>query len=163
MTYLNLRLINSFLFPSIPSLSRLGWNGVAVWKWLANDDKCGICRAPFDGCCADCKVPGDDCPLGKLVNSIPIPVFHWVIITNEKAKAFFDWLIDSLGCLFPLFPHALYYEVARLSATEPSHSTMSHVSSRLGFKIRIAAPLNHPFLPLLPPMSRITAIYLGLQ
>ncbi|CAG7729690.1 unnamed protein product [Allacma fusca] len=39
------------------------WNSVAIWKWLANDDKCGICRAPFDGCCSDCKIPGDDCPL----------------------------------------------------------------------------------------------------
>lgn len=47
-----------------------GWNTVAVWKWLANDDKCGICRAPFDGCCSDCKVPGDDCPLGSRINSL---------------------------------------------------------------------------------------------
>lgn len=47
------------------TLNFVGWNTVAVWKWLANDDKCGICRAPFDGCCSDCKVPGDDCPLGK--------------------------------------------------------------------------------------------------
>ena len=21
-----------------------GWNGVASWKWIANDDTCGICR-----------------------------------------------------------------------------------------------------------------------
>lgn len=39
------------------------WNGVAVWKWLANDDTCGICRVAFDGCCPDCKYAGDDCPL----------------------------------------------------------------------------------------------------
>jgi len=39
------------------------WNGVAVWKWLANDDTCGICRFPFHGCCPDCKYAGDDCPL----------------------------------------------------------------------------------------------------
>ncbi|XP_048583242.1 LOW QUALITY PROTEIN: anaphase-promoting complex subunit 11-like [Nematostella vectensis] len=39
------------------------WVGVATWKWMANDDNCGICRMPFDGCCPDCKVPGDDCPL----------------------------------------------------------------------------------------------------
>ena len=25
------------------------WSGVAVWKWLANDDTCGICRVAFDG------------------------------------------------------------------------------------------------------------------
>jgi hypothetical protein len=34
------------------------WNGVAVWKWLANDDTCGICRVAFDGCCPDCKYAG---------------------------------------------------------------------------------------------------------
>jgi len=39
------------------------WSGVAVWKWLANDDTCGICRFPFHGCCPDCKYAGDDCPL----------------------------------------------------------------------------------------------------
>jgi len=39
------------------------WNGVAVWKWCANDDTCGICRFPFHGCCPDCKYAGDDCPL----------------------------------------------------------------------------------------------------
>ncbi|KAM8878957.1 anaphase-promoting complex subunit 11 isoform 2-T2 [Spinachia spinachia] len=39
------------------------WNGVASWLWVANDENCGICRMPFNGCCPDCKVPGDDCPL----------------------------------------------------------------------------------------------------
>ena len=51
-----------------PSNSRLkvtirSWSGCAVWKWLANDDTCGICRVAFDGCCPDCKFAGDDCPL----------------------------------------------------------------------------------------------------
>ncbi|PNF19819.1 Anaphase-promoting complex subunit 11 [Cryptotermes secundus] len=40
-----------------------GWTGVATWRWVANDDNCGICRMAFDGCCPDCKLPGDDCPL----------------------------------------------------------------------------------------------------
>ncbi|KAI8422503.1 hypothetical protein MSG28_006319 [Choristoneura fumiferana] len=39
------------------------WTGVATWRWIANDDNCGICRMPFDSCCPDCKLPGDDCPL----------------------------------------------------------------------------------------------------
>uniref|UniRef100_A0A7N4NVL9 Anaphase-promoting complex subunit 11 n=4 Tax=Metatheria TaxID=9263 RepID=A0A7N4NVL9_SARHA len=39
------------------------WNGVASWLWVANDENCGICRMAFNGCCPDCKVPGDDCPL----------------------------------------------------------------------------------------------------
>lgn len=29
-----------------------------------DEDVCGICRVAFDGCCPDCKVPGDACPLG---------------------------------------------------------------------------------------------------
>ncbi|KAM7449634.1 Anaphase promoting complex subunit 11 [Porites harrisoni] len=40
-----------------------GWIGVATWRWVANDENCGICRMAFDGCCPDCKIPGDDCPL----------------------------------------------------------------------------------------------------
>ncbi|KAL3620713.1 ubiquitin-protein ligase Anaphase Promoting Complex [Castilleja foliolosa] len=33
------------------------------WTWDAQDETCGICRMAFDGCCPDCKLPGDDCPL----------------------------------------------------------------------------------------------------
>ncbi len=61
------------------------WHAVATWTWGAEDDACGICRyfyrmqsiqimrlsdvqlyrLPFDGCCPDCKMPGDDCPIGQ--------------------------------------------------------------------------------------------------
>lgn len=81
-----------FLCPS----SVKSFQAVAVWRWelgnnasspsaqpqpasagnddgaAADDDSededevCGICRAPFDGTCPDCKVPGDDCPLSAL-------------------------------------------------------------------------------------------------
>ena len=33
------------------------WNGVATWKWIANDDTCGICRVAFDGCCPGTSTP----------------------------------------------------------------------------------------------------------
>ncbi|XP_022981687.1 anaphase-promoting complex subunit 11 [Cucurbita maxima] len=39
------------------------WHAVASWTWNAQDETCGICRMAFDGCCPDCKLPGDDCPL----------------------------------------------------------------------------------------------------
>ncbi|XP_004287933.1 PREDICTED: anaphase-promoting complex subunit 11-like isoform 1 [Fragaria vesca subsp. vesca] len=39
------------------------WHAVAAWTWDAQDETCGICRMAFDGCCPDCKLPGDDCPL----------------------------------------------------------------------------------------------------
>ncbi|KAF4359386.1 hypothetical protein F8388_009808 [Cannabis sativa] len=42
---------------------RLAWHAVASWTWDAQDETCGICRMAFDGCCPDCKLPGDDCPL----------------------------------------------------------------------------------------------------
>lgn len=41
----------------------LQWHAVASWTWDAQDETCGICRMAFDGCCPDCKLPGDDCPL----------------------------------------------------------------------------------------------------
>ncbi|KAL1922037.1 uncharacterized protein VTP21DRAFT_10679 [Calcarisporiella thermophila] len=42
-----------------------GWNAVAFWHWDVEDieDVCGICQNAFDGCCPECKTPGDDCPL----------------------------------------------------------------------------------------------------
>ncbi len=46
-------------------MCEIRWRAVASWHWVANDDSCGICRMPFDGCCNDCKSPGDDCPLGR--------------------------------------------------------------------------------------------------
>lgn len=51
-----------FLFTTL-----ISWTAVATWKWIANDDNCGICRMAFDGCCPDCKMPGDDCPIGKWI------------------------------------------------------------------------------------------------
>jgi anaphase-promoting complex subunit 11 len=43
------------------------WHTVAVWRWNVKDEVCGICRIDFDGCCPECKLPGDDCPLSKKV------------------------------------------------------------------------------------------------
>ncbi|KAI5885062.1 uncharacterized protein SCHCODRAFT_02594253 [Schizophyllum commune H4-8] len=44
------------------------WHAVAQWRWDngnddSEDDVCGICRVPYEGCCPACKMPGDDCPL----------------------------------------------------------------------------------------------------
>ncbi|EYU23561.1 hypothetical protein MIMGU_mgv1a016294mg [Erythranthe guttata] len=39
------------------------WHAIGSWTWDAQDETCGICRMAFDGCCPDCKLPGDDCPL----------------------------------------------------------------------------------------------------
>ena len=52
------------------------WTAVAVWRWITNDVDCGICRLPFDGCCPDCKIPGDDCPLGNTYCNLIEIVFY---------------------------------------------------------------------------------------
>ena len=53
------------------------WHAIANWLWDTGTrgenedgedgegDVCGICRVPFEGCCPQCKLPGDDCPLSK--------------------------------------------------------------------------------------------------
>src|ERR1700677_1108556 len=55
------------------------WHAIAQWQWDtgktddngdAEEDVCGICRIPFEGCCPTCKVPGDDCPLSKSPRAI---------------------------------------------------------------------------------------------
>ena len=56
-----------YAFPLLPSYT--GYGAIAIWKWngVAVDDQCSICRQPFDGCCTECKFPGEDCPLGLIV------------------------------------------------------------------------------------------------
>ncbi|GAX76534.1 hypothetical protein CEUSTIGMA_g3980.t1 [Chlamydomonas eustigma] len=40
------------------------WHAVAEWTWAEGDDEvCGICRGPYDGCAPDVKYPGDDSPV----------------------------------------------------------------------------------------------------
>nr|POF15563.1 anaphase-promoting complex subunit 11 [Quercus suber] len=44
------------------------YHAVAEWKWDLpddSDDTCGICRVQFEGTCAKCKYPGDDCPITR--------------------------------------------------------------------------------------------------
>ncbi|KAH9601816.1 Anaphase-promoting complex subunit 11 [Trypanosoma melophagium] len=36
---------------------------VARWLWDCREDTCGICRQPFEACCPQCRVPGDECPI----------------------------------------------------------------------------------------------------
>jgi len=68
-------LLSIYLFICFASKSRVisfpfvkyRWHAVASWTWDAQDETCGICRMAFDGCCPDCKLPGDDCPLSKLL------------------------------------------------------------------------------------------------
>ena len=105
------------------------YHGIAVWRWnlkagLQNqppantqpsgdeeqeeeeeedddDDVCGICRVAYDGCCPDCKTPGDECPLSEL----------WVDATNFRFRA--DRATYSLGRVHTCVSHALYHQVAR--------------------------------------------------
>ena len=98
------------------------WSAISVWKWITNDDtECGICRLPFDGCCPDCRTPGDDCPLGTIIlfyifhkQSIWLYLRHFVgnlnlggFILTDRLPSFehFDkwwWVI-----IFSTFPNAL--------------------------------------------------------
>ena len=53
------------------------WSAVAQWRWNTgstdqdDEDVCGICRVPYEGCCPSCKMPGDDCPLSAFP---PLPL-----------------------------------------------------------------------------------------
>lgn len=54
-------------------------SGVGVWRWNLRggseveeeeEDVCGICRVVYDGCCPDCKIPGETCPLSESVEIV---------------------------------------------------------------------------------------------
>ncbi|XP_075092293.1 anaphase-promoting complex subunit 11 [Nicotiana tabacum] len=61
--YMNFKVLENDQLSSALSLRNREWHAVASWTWDAQDETCGICRMAFDGCCPDCKLPGDDCPL----------------------------------------------------------------------------------------------------
>jgi Anaphase-promoting complex subunit 11 RING-H2 finger len=61
------------------------WHAIAQWQWDTGkadengdpeEDVCGICRVPFEGCCPTCKVPGDDCPLSRYL--VPAVFQRWL-------------------------------------------------------------------------------------
>lgn len=39
------------------------WHAVASWTWTTEDDVCGICHMPLDGCAPGASGPGDDSPV----------------------------------------------------------------------------------------------------
>ena len=39
------------------------WHAVASWTWTSEDDVCGICHMPLDGCAPGAPGPGDDSPV----------------------------------------------------------------------------------------------------
>jgi Anaphase-promoting complex subunit 11 RING-H2 finger len=77
------RLLEAHRFQQLYALSTLimkvivkQWHAIAQWQWDTgkmdengdpDEDVCGICRVPFEGCCPTCKVPGDDCPLSRFL------------------------------------------------------------------------------------------------
>nr|GMD83890.1 anaphase-promoting complex subunit 11 [Ipomoea batatas] len=85
------------------------WHAVASWTWDAQDETCGICRMAFDGCCPDCKLPGDDCPLRVCTEPL---------VTPEALR--------SIGCvrgpLLPPLPQSLVPRVLVLSSGESGGS-----------------------------------------
>lgn len=56
------------------------FQAVAEWQWDLDetaDDTCGICRTKFEGCCARCKYPGDECPISESDDlSLSLKTFH---------------------------------------------------------------------------------------
>ena len=41
----------------------VNWHAVASWTWTTEDDVCGICHMPLDGCAPGAAGPGDDSPV----------------------------------------------------------------------------------------------------
>ena len=60
------------------------WCAVASWHWQTSDDSCGICRYPFEHCCANCKTAGDECPIGKTSYCMVIANFDFNFVMHFK-------------------------------------------------------------------------------
>ncbi|KAJ1547389.1 hypothetical protein HK405_005995 [Cladochytrium tenue] len=87
---------------------------VGAWRWRlrdgdsggggGDDDVCGICRGPFEGCCPTCTVPGEACPpvMGACTH-----FFHrhcierWVATEQSRGLCPMDRTEWSVGATFP--------------------------------------------------------------
>lgn len=108
------------LFRGASLESWIEWHAVASWTWDAQDETCGICRMAFDGCCPDCKLPGDDCPLiwGACNHAFHLHcILKWVNSQTSQAHCpmcrrewqFKEWAQNCLhlfGSFFLLCPSA---------------------------------------------------------
>uniref|UniRef100_A0A0E0CZE5 Anaphase-promoting complex subunit 11 RING-H2 finger domain-containing protein n=1 Tax=Oryza meridionalis TaxID=40149 RepID=A0A0E0CZE5_9ORYZ len=94
----------------------LQWHSVASWTWDAQDETCGICRMAFDGCCPDCKFPGDDCPLiwGSCNHAFHLHcILKWgrqlhlvhVVLSRVQAPGSLATVGKSRGISWPLLLH----------------------------------------------------------
>jgi hypothetical protein len=92
------------------------YTAVAEWKWdlpEEADDTCGICRVQFEGTCAKCKYPGQDCPIGIALSTLQ-PFITRVLTVNNSHRS-----------MHTLLPHALHQ---RLDLLRGQSRQMSHVS-----------------------------------
>lgn len=65
------------------------WRAIASWNWNVDDEFCSICHQPFNGCCPDCKFPGDGCPpvWGKCEHSFHIHcILKWLKSQNNAQQ-----------------------------------------------------------------------------
>lgn len=68
-----------------------------------DEDNCGICQVAFEGCCPECRRPGDDCPLSK---------FPLLCLAAFNARGT-EQRVDSLWRMLSYIPHALSPQVAQ--------------------------------------------------
>ncbi|XP_071794468.1 uncharacterized protein [Asterias amurensis] len=103
----------------------ISWTAVSTWRWIANDDNCGICRMAFDSCCPDCKMPGDDCPLGETTLLKNKQAWNYMQVTEAMTS---DCPCSCMGAVFPCVPYALHLKVAQLPA---GTAAVPHVQTRV--------------------------------
>ena len=63
------------------------WYSVASWHWQTNDENCGICRYSFEACCSNCSIPGDDCPIGIILDIfVDVLIFYFHFYSKKCSK-----------------------------------------------------------------------------
>ena len=73
-------------------------HAVATWTWAANDDVCGICQNPLDGCAPSSEFPGDDSPVvwGACSHAFHLEcVTRWLQSNNTCPMCRREWQFAS--------------------------------------------------------------------
>ncbi|KAK8520584.1 hypothetical protein V6N12_004518 [Hibiscus sabdariffa] len=116
---------------SLAKFLSLRWHAVASWTWDAQDETCGICRMAFDGCCSDCKLPGDDCPLSKSLLRV-VTFGNTVMIISHIVDSLFsslkEFLVDAMpfNSSYLSVPEHYVTRIHDLGGMQPCFSSSLH-------------------------------------
>ena len=113
------------------------WHAVASWTWTTEDDVCGICHMPLDGCAPGAAGPGDDSPVvwGRVCRAPALSAL--APRSTHRAHARLLALTLSRVTVLALLPPHVHQHVA----AQQEH--LPNLPPQVGVRVRAQAAARH--------------------